>query len=109
MNLPVKMSTELVAIMMIGDGMLALLQPRRHMRLWNTGPEPWRKLCTYFEERPAQTMAVGAAFVGIGLWLASGQDQEHAYEDQYADPLGTDYPPVYPMEMPDTTGLLHGA
>ena len=77
MNLATKMSLELLAISMIGDGMLALTQPRRHMRLWNAGPEPWRRLCTYFEERPAQTMLVGAAFVGLGLWLASRQDQEH--------------------------------
>lgn len=76
MNLPTKMSLELVAISMIGDGMLALTQPQRHMRLWNAGPEPWRRLCTYFEERPAQTMIVGALFVGAGLWLASQQDQE---------------------------------
>ncbi len=78
MNLPLKMSAEMFAIMMIGDGMLALTQPRRHMRLWNAGPEPWRKLCSYFEQRPAQTMAVGAASIGLGLWLASALRRDSA-------------------------------
>lgn len=109
MTLPMRLSSELVAILMIGDGVLALLQPRRHMRLWNTGPEPWRKLCAYFEERPAQTMAVGALSIGFGLWLASRQDEENDFEDQYADPLGTDYPPVHVPAAPETAGILHGA
>ena len=89
MNLPTKMSLELIAISMIGDGMLALLQPQRHMRLWNAGPEQWRQLCAYFEERPVQTMAVGAGFVALGLWLASRQDQpaRGADSDQDRDEL----------------------
>jgi hypothetical protein len=85
MSLPMKMSAELLAIMMVGDGMLALTQPRRHMRLWNAGPTPYRKLATFFEGRPGLTMAVGAGLVVLGLWLASGQDRE---EDDVYDALG---------------------
>lgn len=82
MNLPLKMSGELLAMLMIGDGALALTQPRRHMQLWNTGPEPWRALCTFFEERPGLTMAVGAAAIAGGFWLASQlqRDDEDSYE-----------------------------
>ena len=40
MNKPLKLSAEMLAMLMIGDGALALTQPRRHMQLWNTGPEP---------------------------------------------------------------------
>lgn len=81
MNLSLKLSAEMLAILMIGDGVLALTQPRRHMQLWNTGPEPWRKLCSYFEQRPDLTRAVGLASIGLGLWLASGlRQEEDAYE-----------------------------
>ena len=87
MKLPLKLSGELLAIAMVGDGVLALTQPRRHMQLWNTGPEPWRNLCTYLERRPALTRAVGAASVVLGLWLAHSLRPEE--EDVY-DHLGAE-------------------
>lgn len=87
MNLPLKLSSELLAIVMIGDGVLALTQPRRHTQLWNAGPEPWRNLCSFFEKRPGLTMAVGGASIALGLWLASGLRRED--EDVY-DSLGAE-------------------
>jgi hypothetical protein len=82
MNLPLKLSAEMLAILMIGDGVLAFAQPQRHTQLWNTGPEPWRNLVSYFEERPTLTMALGAASVVLGLWLANSlrPEQEDSYE-----------------------------
>jgi hypothetical protein len=87
MSLPLKLSAEMLAIMMIGDGALALLQPRRHMQLWNAGPAPWRNLVSFFEERPALTRATGAASIALGLWLASSLKPEE--EDTY-DHLGAE-------------------
>ena len=86
MNLPLKMSAEMIAILMIGDGALSLTQPRRHMQLWNAGPEPWRKLVSFFEQRPGLTMAMGAASIAVGFWLASQLRNE---EDVY-DHLGAE-------------------
>jgi len=83
MNLPLKMSAEMLAILMIGDGVLALAQPRRHMQLWNAGPEPWRNLCTYLEERPTLTMAIGAASIALGLWLANSLRREEDVYDHF--------------------------
>jgi hypothetical protein len=82
MNLPLKLSAETLAIVMIGDGVLSLAQPRRHVELWNAGPEPWRNVCSFFEQRPLLTMTVGAASIVAGLWLANGlrQEEEDAYE-----------------------------
>ena len=82
MNLPLKLSAEMLAIVMIGDGALALAQPRRHMQLWNAGPEPWRNLVSFFEKRPMLTMATGAASIALGLWLASSlkPEEEDTYE-----------------------------
>lgn len=64
---------EVLALTMIGDGVLALLQPERHMLLWRRGPRPWRELSQYFLDRPMLTRAVGAASVAVGLWLADRQ------------------------------------
>jgi len=82
MNLPLKLSAEMLAILMIGDGALSLAQPRRHMALWNAGPEPWRRFVSYFEERPALTMVVGAASIALGFWLANAlrRDEEDIYD-----------------------------
>jgi hypothetical protein len=87
MNQPLKLSAELLAILMIGDGVLALTQPRRHMQLWSAGPEPWRNLVSFFEKRPVLTRATGAASIALGLWLASSLKPEE--EDTY-DHLGAE-------------------
>ncbi len=87
MNLPLKLSAEMLAIMMIGEGVLALAQPRRHTQLWNTGPEPWRNLVSFFEARPGLARASGAVSIGLGLWLAHSLRPEE--EDVY-DHLGAE-------------------
>ena len=60
---------ELLAMMMIGDGLIASLRPRSHLRLWRAGPAPWRRLVLEMERRPALSAAVGAAEAALGLWL----------------------------------------
>ncbi|MFO7655143.1 MAG: hypothetical protein R6X25_15190 [Candidatus Krumholzibacteriia bacterium] len=64
---------ETVAIAMVGDGLLALVEPERHVRLWNSGPGLWRSAMDPFEKRPMVTRATAVAQVGLGLWLASRQ------------------------------------
>jgi hypothetical protein len=76
MNLPVRLSSEMLAILMIGDGVLSALRPRRHVSLWRRGPEPWRQLVAFLEERPRLTVALGAASVLAGLWLAFSAEDE---------------------------------
>jgi hypothetical protein len=66
---------EVLALTMIGDGVLALLQPERHMLLWRRGPRPWREVNRYFLDRPMLTRLVGAATVAAGLWLANRQNE----------------------------------
>jgi hypothetical protein len=66
-------TAEFAAMMMIGDATLALLEPRRHARLWQEGPRWWRAVTRLFVQRPALTRAAGAAGLVLGLWLAHGQ------------------------------------
>lgn len=68
-----KRTLECAAMMMIGDGALGLLQPQRHMRLWENGPCWWRAMMQPFVRRPALTRAVGAAELAAGIWLAHRQ------------------------------------
>ena len=73
MNETGRRTLETVGLLMIGDGLLTALWPRRHMALWRDGPEGWRKAVQALEDRPAMTAAIGAAEAALGLWLARSQ------------------------------------
>lgn len=64
---------ELLAILMVGDGVIGLAAPRRHSLLWRFGPEGYRRLMAAFAERPILVRLLSAASVGAGLWLALRQ------------------------------------
>lgn len=66
-----KRALETLAMAMIGDGVLAVLEPKRHIGLWYRGPDAYKKFMDVFLERPGMTRAVGAAEAGLGLWVAS--------------------------------------
>jgi hypothetical protein len=67
---------EVIAMLMIGDGTLALVAPRRHMLLWRFGPESYKRLAEAFARRPALTRLLAAVEVAGGLWLALRQYEE---------------------------------
>lgn len=64
---------ELVVMLMIGDGVIALAASRRYSLLWRFGPEGYRRAMEAFAERPALTRLQPAAWSGPGLWLALRQ------------------------------------
>ncbi len=64
---------EALAIFLIGDGLVAMVEPRRHTRLWMGGPAPYRQLMETLERQPRLAQIVGAAQVVLGLWWASRQ------------------------------------
>ena len=67
---------EAAAMTIIGDGMLCLVSPRRHLSLWLNGPRWWRRMSEPFIRHPDLTRAMGAFGVGFGLWLAWRQEPE---------------------------------
>jgi hypothetical protein len=64
---------ELTAIIMIGDGVLAVIAPKEHIRLWQNGPHGWKKVMRRFERRPGLTRTLGAVEIALGIWLAKTQ------------------------------------
>jgi hypothetical protein len=64
---------EYAAMMMIGDGALSVVDPKRHARLWTGGPRVWRKMLRPFVRHPEMTRWMGAAAVVAGVWLAQRQ------------------------------------
>lgn len=64
---------ELVAIAVIGDGVVGLLAPRRHSLLWKFGPEGYQEVLRWFAGRPGLVRLLAAAELGGGIWLALRQ------------------------------------
>ena len=62
---------ELTAMILIGDGALAFVDPNRHSRLWQNGPGAWQMMMEPFVRNPNMTRWLGAAAVVCGLWLGS--------------------------------------
>lgn len=70
MNLPVRLSTRTLAALMIGDGLMAVFQPRRRITIWGG----WRHPVTSVgvPQRKSPTIAFfGLIELGVGVWLAT--------------------------------------
>jgi hypothetical protein len=73
MSLWSKRAAEMAALFMIGDGLLGLLQPRRHVGLWEADAAGAEKLVAPFRDRPGRRRAYALLQIGAGLWLAGRQ------------------------------------
>ena len=67
---------DLFAMVLIGDGALSFARPKRHVWLWQFGPEGYREAMEKFAENPGFTRAVAAAEIGLGLWLARRTEEK---------------------------------
>lgn len=64
---------EILAILLVGDGVVAFLEPQRHTQLWLRGPGLWQEIMAPFVQNPPLTRWTGAVEAALGLWLASRQ------------------------------------
>jgi hypothetical protein len=64
---------ESLAMMMIGDALVTLVDPQRHCRLWMKGPEKWRQFISVFVQHPSITRGLALGELGLGMWLAEKQ------------------------------------
>lgn len=66
-----KRAGEMAAVFMIGDGVLGLLQPVRHVALWRTPVAAVDALVRPFADRPGWRRGYGAAQLAAGLAMAA--------------------------------------
>ena len=71
METALKRTAEMAAVFMIGDGLLGLVDPDRHVRLWRSEVGAVDALVRPFADRPARRRAYGLIQLGAGLLLAS--------------------------------------
>lgn len=67
---------QLGALFLIGDGVMGLLKPRWHSRLWHFGPELARAATEELADHPNTARAVYLAEAAIGIAVASCQTPE---------------------------------
>jgi len=67
---------ETVAMAIIGDGLLCLVSPRRHLSLWMSGPRWWQRTWKSFVRFPGLTRTLGMFGIGFGIWLAWKQEPQ---------------------------------
>ena len=64
---------ELLAIGMIGEGIVGLMRPRRYMLLWKFGPKPYQEFIDKAAEHKGFTRLLCGVEAGLGVWLALRQ------------------------------------
>ncbi len=64
-----------MAMALIGDGVMAIVRPRRDAQAWNVGPKPWRGLMRYMADHPTLTRCVGVAQVVAGIVWATSEEK----------------------------------
>jgi len=70
-QLGVRRAAEMAAVFMIGDGLLGLFQPTRHVDLWRSNVAAVDVLIRPFKDRPGRRRAYGALQAAAGFLLAS--------------------------------------
>lgn len=66
-------TAEMAAIFMIGDGLLGLIQPKRHVDLWRSRVGAVDVLVRPFGDRPTRRRVYGLLQIAAGVALASRQ------------------------------------
>lgn len=66
-------SLEMAAVFMIGDGLLGLTQPQRHIALWRSEVGAVDALVRGFDGHPGRRRLYGALQITAGLLLAAAQ------------------------------------
>ncbi len=60
-------------MLLIGDGLLTLADPKRHCLLWEIGPKPCREFIDEFAQHPTMSRWAGLGEAVLGLFLAEAQ------------------------------------
>ncbi len=77
-ELAARRTAEMAAMFMIGDGLLGLLQPERHVALWRSDVAAADALVRPFAGRPGRRRAYALVQIAGGLALAAAQRSRRA-------------------------------
>ena len=63
----------LTAIVLIGDGIIAMPRPHRDAHAWSIGPLVWKDLMQYLSDHPDMLRAIGVAEVAFGFAMIASR------------------------------------
>ena len=63
------------AMVLIGDGVMAIVRPKQDAKAWAHGPRSWKKLMRHLDRRPGITRLIGVAQVAGGIYWAISQEE----------------------------------
>ena len=69
-------ATEVLGLLMIGEGVIGAIWPTRYSLFWKIGPRWMRNIAGFFADSPNITRLVCAAETAAGLWMAARQLEE---------------------------------
>jgi hypothetical protein len=68
-----KLLIDFAGLLLVGDGILTLADPKRHCLLYEIGPKPCRDLVDQFAQHPTMSRWAGLVEAIAGLLLAESQ------------------------------------
>ena len=71
-----KRITDIIAMLLIGDGAMTLIGARNRALVWRFGPEGLRRSASWQADHPGIMRLEGAVSIGLGVLLARWQYRE---------------------------------
>jgi hypothetical protein len=68
---------ELGALVLIGDGIMGLIKPRRHSMLWHFGPNLIKAVTEELAAHPNTARGIYATELAVGIAIASLQTSDN--------------------------------
>jgi hypothetical protein len=84
MLLPTQRWKHFAAMVLIGDGVMAIVHPQRDAAAWKLGPRPWRSAMQALRQRPALTRVIGVTQIAAGIGWALYQQRASDHEQDLA-------------------------
>lgn len=75
MFLTLKRSQHFAAMVLIGDGVMALIHPSKDAEAWSKGPRLWHNLMQTLARNPTLTRGIGVTQIAAGVWWALHQSR----------------------------------
>jgi hypothetical protein len=72
------------AMLAIGDGVMALIQPSMDAEAWAAGPEWWNQSMRFFKRHPQLTRVIAAAQIAGGIWWALSNEPRRSARDEWS-------------------------
>jgi hypothetical protein len=71
-----KRAKHFAAMVLIGDGVMAMIHPEADAKAWKKGPKVWQESMNWLAERPGLTRLIGAAQIVGGIVWALQQEND---------------------------------